>query len=374
MTVGGLAGLTLGKTIANTGLRWIPFFLPNLGRALGASTSALTSVLGLGELAGLLTLAAGRSLDRGRERAVMTVGMALVGISTILAIVGSLVVFAIGQFLLTLGVALYTVGGHAFISRHVSFSRRGRSIGIFEVSWALGLLVGAPAAALMIEYISWRAPFVAIGVLAFVACGFLLRVEDRSQRIAAADPNEPKVRLNANAWYAVGGSAGIALAGLTTIVIVGTWLEDKLDVSTGGIGVVAMGFGAVELLSSTTSASFSDRLGKNRSTRGGLVLVGIGLVIMGFTSDSLVVGVIGLVIFFCGFEYAIVTSFSVVSEAMPTARGRVLAANVAIGTFARGAGSIASGFLYEAYGIVGPATLSGIGAAFAFGCLSRVSE
>ncbi|NNE94680.1 MAG: MFS transporter [Acidimicrobiales bacterium] len=375
LSTAGLIGLTAGKTITNVGLRWIPFFLPNLGRAFGATTAALTTALGIGEMAGLLTAAAGRQLDRGAERLIMTTGMGLVGLSTVLAIVGSFPTFVASQFLLILGISLYTVGGHAYISRHVAFARRGRAIGIFEVSWALGLLVGAPSAALLIEGISWRAPFVAVGIMAFVACGFLIRTPE-DPNLARVNParDQPLPTLDPNAWAAVGASAGIALAGLTTIVIIGTWLEEVLGVSTAGVGAVAMGFGAVELLASSGSARFSDRLGKRRSTRSALLVICCGLAVMAAAQSSLLIGVVGLILFFVGFEYAIVTSFSVVSEALPTGRGRVLSVNMALGTVARGVGSVSSGFLYEGFGIGGPAALSAFGAVSAFYLLGRVAS
>jgi hypothetical protein len=64
-------------------------------------------------------------------------------------------------------------------------------------------------------------------------------------------------------------------------------------------------------------------------------------------------------IFLLGFEYGFVTSLSLVSEAMPAARGRTLALGNGIGTLARGSATIASGWLYGAHGIVGTAALSG---------------
>ena len=77
----------------------------------------------------------------------------------------------------------------------------------------------------------------------------------------------------------------------------------------------------------------------------------------------------GLAVFFVGFEYALVTSFTIVSEAAPDARGRTIAVNNAVGTAARSAGAVASGFLFDAHGIAGPATLSAIAAAAALGLL-----
>ena len=46
-----------------------------------------------------------------------------------------------------------------------------------------------------------------------------------------------------------------------------------------------------------------------------------------------------------------------------------LAANNAVGTLARGAGAVASGFLYDTHGITGPAILSAVAAGLAVALL-----
>ncbi len=84
----------------------------------------------------------------------------------------------------------------------------------------------------------------------------------------------------------------------------------------------------------------------------------VGLFVMTRAGSSLPIGAAGLFLFFVGFEFSIVTSFSFVSEAMPAARGRVLAVNNAVGTLFRGLGISVSGVLYERWGIDGPVALS----------------
>ena len=165
-------------------------------------------------------------------------------------------------------------------------------------------------------------------------------------------------------------SAATAVTGLTTIVIAGTWLDDALGVSTGGVGLVAMAFGAAELVASTSSAAVADRIGPNLATRITLAMAVAGLLVMTQAGTSLLIGASGLFLFFVGFEFAIVTSFSIVSESMPAARGRVLATNVAVGTLFRGVGVMASGTLYAAFGVGGPAGVSLISAVVAIGLLA----
>ena len=108
------------------------------------STTQLTTVIGVSEFAGLSTLAVGDHLDRGRERLVMVTSLGLVSISSVIALGGSLTTFAVAFVVLVLGVSNYTVAGHTWISHRVAYRWRARSFGVFEMSWALALLLGAP--------------------------------------------------------------------------------------------------------------------------------------------------------------------------------------------------------------------------------------
>ncbi|MGY9081923.1 MAG: MFS transporter [Acidimicrobiales bacterium] len=350
--------LTAAKAVLNTALRWAPFFLPTLAGAFGTTAAKLTTVLGLGETAGLSTLLIGRQLDGGRERTIMVAALGLAAVSSLGALTGNFWVFAASYVALVIGASAFTVSGHAFLSRRVPFERRARTIGVFETSWALALLVGAPSIALLINVFGWRAPFLVLAAL--LAIMSLVVGLGRDDSVPLDDANAPLVRqpLTTDAWILIGASAAIAMTGLTTIVIAGTWLDEALGVSTGGIGLVAMAFGAAEITASSSSAAFADRAGPIHSTRVALILAIVGLLVMTQAGSSLLIGALGLLLFFLGFEFSIVTSFSIVSEAMPQARGRALAANSAVGTAARGIGIVMSGLLYQAYGINGPIAIS----------------
>jgi len=376
-----LATITGAKAVANTALRWIPPFLPTLEVAFGATTTQLTTILGASEFAGMSTLAVGDHLDRGRERAVMVTSLGLVTLSSLIALAGSIVSFAVAFVLLVLGVANYTVAGHAWISHRVGYQWRARSIGIFEISWALAMLVGAPIVAVLINRFGWRGPFVALAagslVAAFVVALVLPSSPPRDPATLTVDELHPdgalsdlrrRPAMTGRAWLVVGGSALLTLAGISVFVVSGSWLSDSFDVSTSGIGVVAMGFGAAELTASTSIAAFADRLGKLRSTLAGICTLLVGLGIMAIAGDRLAVGVVGLLVFLLGFEYGFVTSLSLTSEAMPHARGATLAIGNAVGTLARGSGIIISGLLFGTFGITGSLALSACAATGSLAC------
>lgn len=367
-----LVRLTFGKGTANTAFRWLPFFLPTLTLAFDSSTATLALLLGIAEAAGLCTLVIGRWLDAGRERAVMVVGLFGVVVSSALALVGSVPFFAAGAILLGAASALIAVAGHTWISARVGFDRRARFIGVFEVSWASALLVGVPIIAVLINVFGWRAPFVAVAIAAAFAALLVGTIDDGAEAAARPRSREPKTRFSTDAWLVIGASSAIAMAGLTTIVVAGTWLDEGLGVSTGGVGLVAMAFGVAELLASTSSSAFADRIGKGRSMVFSIAGVLIGLGIIATAASSLLVGATGLFVFFVAFEYSIVTSFSLVSEVMPATRGRVLGIGNAVSTLSRGIGVAAAGVLYDRFGISGPVLLSAAAAATALALLSVV--
>ncbi|MDH3704559.1 MAG: MFS transporter [Acidimicrobiia bacterium] len=370
-----LVQLTVAKTTANTALRWIPPFLPTLAAAFATSTTTLTTILGVAELAGLTTLFAGRRLDQGSERVVMTVGLVTVSAACALATAGVVPVFAIAALLLVAGNANFTVAGHAWISHRVPYYRRARSIGLFETSWALSLLVGAPIIAVLIDRWGWRAPFVALAAATLLAA-LAIRPRHRVPRPAAGllVVSGPTARLDRQAAQVIAGVALLAAAGLSVFVVSGTWLRDSFDVSTAGLGTVAMAFGAVELVASGGSAALADRTGKRASVLAGIFVLLFGLAAMASAGSSVVVGVLGLVLLLLGFEFAFVTSLSLLSEAMPDARGSTLAIGTAASTAARAAGMVLSGVLYGAWGIGGTIALSGVCAVSAGGLFVGVKR
>lgn len=353
-----LVRLTASKATTNSAFRWVAFFLPTLTAAFGATTAQLTAVLGVGETAGLSSLAVGRQLDRGRERIVLHAALALTAVGSLAALLGSLPAFAVAYFLIMLGVSFVTVGGHTYLSRRVRYARRARAIGLFETSWAMALLIGAPVAALLIGWFGWRGPFVFFAVASGIMLVVLRTAQDNSVVLDDVDGAGASSRISAGAWVLVAASAAVAITGLTTAVIAGTWLDEAFAVSTGGVGLVAMAFGGAELAASSASAAVADSVGPMRATQMALIVTLIGLLVMTRAGSSLPIGAAGLLLFFVGFEFAIVTSFAFVSEAQPGARGRVLALNTAVGTVLRGIGIAMSGVLYERFGIDGPVTLS----------------
>ncbi|MFW2332384.1 MFS transporter, partial [Ilumatobacter sp.] len=178
---------------------------------------------------------------------------------------------------------------------------------------------------------------------------------------------ESDTRLPRSAWFPILASAATAGAGLGTFVVSGAWLDDEFGVSTGGLGLVAAGFGAIELASSVSVATIGDRVGSRRSLLIGLGGLVTGIAAMAASGDSRTFAIVALMVFFAGFEFAFVSSLTLVTEAAPLARGRAIGISNACGTITRASAVFASGQLYEAFGISGSITLAACIAVAAFG-------
>ena len=353
---GELLALTGAKTISNTALRWVGPFLPTLERAFGASTGTLTSIIGVAELGGLTTVASGRTIDRGHERTVFVAGMTAVLASSLIALVGEIWSFAVSFGLLVLGVANLTVAGHAWIGSRVPFSRRARALGIFEMSWAIALLVGAPVLAAVIALGGWRAAYVTLAIAAAVGVLWALASVRADEPHPATEAGRP-ARLPRTAWAPMIASALAAAAGLGLFVVSGAWLDDEFGVSTGGLGVIAAAIGLVELTSSGAVVALGDRVGARRSVALGLLVLGVGGFLVA-TASNRAAAIVALLVYIAGFEFAFVSSLTLVTEAAPLARGRAIGLANAIGTVARAGAVTLSGQLYEAFGIDGTVAMT----------------
>jgi len=142
----------------------------------------------------------------------------------------------------------------------------------------------------------------------------------------------------------------------------GAWMADRHGLEIGGLGAVATAMGAVELVSSSTMADVSDRIGIRRSVLIGVVVLLGGLGIMAVSASSTAVAIIGLCVFIGGFEYGFVSSLSMMSEAAPLARGRALAIGNAISTVARSVAVVISGQLYDNVGMGASIALAALAA------------
>ena len=129
------------------------------------------------------------------------------------------------------------------------------------------------------------------------------------------------------------------------------------------MAVVGFSFGVVELVASTTSAQYTDKVGKERSIMGGALLIVPAGIAIALGSSNLVIGVIAAAVFFLGFEFAVVSLLPIASQLVPNSPGTGLGWVLGAGTLGRAVMAIIATRSYEQYGMHAPAL---IGAGFGF--------
>jgi predicted MFS family arabinose efflux permease len=125
-----------------------------------------------------------------------------------------------------------------------------------------------------------------------------------------------------------------------------TWLKDVLGANESMLGNLFILIGIAELAGSLAVVAFSDRIGKRRSVLASFTITSICLILMPIVDTSWLSTVIVLFVFYFMIEYAIVATFPLLSEALPQARGTMMALVSATIGFGRIFSSLSSEWLY----------------------------
>jgi predicted MFS family arabinose efflux permease len=340
-----LGFLSATRLVTNTAYRFVYPFLPAIGRGLGVSLEQAGLLVSVRSIAGVATPAAVAAAGRrgGRTRIIgaglllFTAGAALTAATNLYA--GAMIGFA----LIGLGKPVFDVGGHTLIADRTPYRRRARFISIFELTWAMSLLVGAPAAGWLIRRFGWQAPF---WVFAGAAAAALIA----TPRVLGTVPGTParsmRPTLGRAALMLLVAATLFTFSAEITFVVFGAWLEDRFGFSLLALGGAAMLIALAELAGEGTTLAFADRIGPKRSVAAGLVVSIVGFAALVPASGSLAPGLAVLALGFFGFELTIVSSLPLATEVAPESRAGYLALFTVAFSLARAAGAAAGPALF----------------------------
>ena len=354
------------RLVLSTARRFAYPFAPALSRGLGVSLPAITSLIAVNWSTSLLGIVVGPISDRIGYRKMMIIGMALLGTGMLAG--GFFPFYAVMMFALFLagmGKVIFDPAVQAYVSERVPYRRRGTAIGFLEISWAGSTLLGVPLIALLIDDVSWRAPFFAmglIGILGSLAVALIFPGDVKVTTPAGSVQSYKKMlQLLVKDKSALGAMAYVfffSAAIDNLFVVYGAWLEKAFDV---GIIVLGMGtavIGVAELVGEIMVAAVSDRFGLKR-----VVTLGVGLCILTyallpFVGQSLALALAGLFVHFLIFEFTIISSVALCTELQPQMRATLLAGFFAGAGLGRVAGALVGGPVWLAGGIVATGMIS----------------
>jgi DHA1 family multidrug resistance protein-like MFS transporter len=310
----------------------IPLFAKDFG-ASNFAAGAVISVFALVRLASAPV--AGRFVNRFGERPVLATGIAIVGVSSLLAGFSGnyaqlLVLRGIGGF----GSAMFTVSSFALLLRVVSPDQRGRAAGTYQTGFLLGAIAG-PAFGGPLTAWSLRAPFFVYAATLLVAGGlataFLTRTALHEHEIVAgtADhaPTTLGTALRSSAYRAAVANnfaVGWAIVGVRSSLIPLFVVEGlRLSPSWTGAGLVLSG--AVQALVLVPAGRLVDTRGRRLFLRAGAAIslvAGVTLSLAGGAAMLLA----GMALYGTGSALLGVSSAAVVGDAIGGRGGTPVAA------------------------------------------------
>jgi len=353
-----ITAVTVARLVANAAYRFAPLFLATIARGFDVSLSTLGFAIFVSELSGFASPFAGRIVDRLTHRNSMVLGLigSAVG-CTIAAVSTSPLMFAVGVTILALTKQSFDLGLGAWIADHVPYNQRGKIVGLTETAWALGLLVGVSIMGLITAATNWRIGF-AFAVLCLVVSIFVIfnRVTNEA-RVPHESRSTTPQRITGNSWLVVFTMFCIMCSAQNLFVTFGAWLEDEFQFGAARLAVAGFSLGLVELVASVSSSRQTDKWGKERSIALGALLVIPGGIFLCLGSNNLIIGLIGVFIYFLGFEFSVVSLLSLATSLVPNSPGTGLGWVLGAGTLGRAVMAIIATHLFESFGVQGPALM-----------------
>lgn len=344
--------LVTARVVVNTLYRMVYPFLPVFSRSLGVDLGSLSLVITARSLMGVLSPFLGSIADRRGRKAGLLFGLGLFSAGVSLVYFRPLFPFFILSLLLgALGKDTFDPALQAYIGDRIPYRRRGLAMALIEMSWSFSFIFGIPVAGFLIARSGWVSPFpfLALAGLFFM---FLIAWMIPGDPVAASAAASffPNIRLVYACWPALAGLAmGVLISMGNEVVnlVFGVWIEDSFGVQIAALGLASTIIGLSEFGGESLVGVFADRLGKPFSIGMGLVLNCAAVLALPLFGGNFKSALVGLFLFYITFEFTIVSTYPLMSEILPNARGTIMGMYVTSQALGRAAGDLAAAPLYR---------------------------
>lgn len=318
--------LTAIKLVLNAGFRFVYPFLPAIGRGLGVDLGQMGVLLSVRWGAGFTAPLTVAAVDRvGSSRRLLLAGLISFGAGSLVTATSGVFVGAlVGFAFIGVGKPLFDIGAQTYVSERVPYRSRARSLGILELSWAGGFLIGAPLAGWLIDLWSWEAPFWVFGTIALIALGGVALVLEPSDSHHTTGTERRTQSNSAIVPFLV----AVTIAGFTlelVFVTLGAWLEGSFGLSLAGLAGVGALLGVAEFGGEGVMVGFTDRIGKRNSFAGGLGVTAVFLGVLALVNTEMAPALIALFMVIMSLELAVISAIPLATELRPARRSRFLA-------------------------------------------------
>lgn len=348
-----MATLLVLKLVANTAVRLVYPFLPAIARGLGIDLNqagALVSIRWASSMAAPAVMSVAGRIPGSRQLLIGGLIIFSAG-SIVTAWTGVFLGAVIGFALVGLSKPMIDVSSQVYVSERVAYEQRARYVGILEIAWAGGLLIGAPVAGWLIENWSWEAPFWTVGLLGIAGVGLALLFLDSDDGAAAGQMVRAADSPGRQVILVLTTIVMFSFAHESVLVVLGGWLEGSFGLTLLALGGVGTLIGVAELIGEVSMASFTDRIGKRNSLAIGIGAGGVLLLLLSIVYDQFLPSMVVLFLAGVVIEFGIISAIPMATELRPRARARTLSLLVVSSALGRVAGDLIAPRVFTAGGM-----------------------
>lgn len=364
---GALAALLGGRFVINTAFRIVYPLLALLAVQLNVDLRTASLLITMQVGVTLLSPLGGRLADLRGDRFAMLAGLGTFCMGALVcALASGFGPFLLGYSLIGLGSTLYMPAMQLYASARSSYAQRGRVLGMLETSWALAALIGVTGLTVLVEAQDalsgayWV--IFALGVAGFAATALLTTATPAPAPTGATpQPQPPPARIIAQQGVlpALGFIVLQLLAVELIFVVYAAWLQADFNATTAQLGLVFGILGIMELAGSIGAALFTDRVGKRRAVLAGFGAMALIVLVLPLTAGRWELFLAAFLLFGLAFEFAVVSTFPLMSGLVREGRGTVIALAIAMVGLGRITGSLIGPRLFESFGFGANALLAG---------------
>lgn len=349
-----LATLTFARLVMNMTRRFPYPFLPEISRQLGVSLDSVQNVMAVNAGVGLGSPLLGPIGERyGRKRVMMGSLILMMLASVVGAISPQFGLFAVAMIAFGIVKMVFAPAISAYIADHIPYERRGRAIGITELSWAGSLLVAAPIAGFLLGASGLQSVFLMLLVACLLALVAVYRFLPADHPSGDAIPRGitplatwRALRSNPVAFRALTYTFLFVIANEIFFINYAAYMETTFDLALTALGAVTVVIAVAEVCGEFVVIGFADRYGKRRVALIGVTISSIGYILLPIFFFSLPLTLAMVFLIFFTLEIAILASVTLYTEILPDARAIMMSSYVGAESLGRLVGAALGGWLY----------------------------
>jgi predicted MFS family arabinose efflux permease len=310
-------------------------FLPFIAVGVGVSENTIQNAIVLRSSLGVAGPLLGSVGDRYGRKLAMIIGMTLFIIGMVLVALWPTYPALFASLMLT-GVSkiVFDASMQAYLGDRVPYARRGLAIALTEFGWSGAYLLGVPLIGWLIARAGWQSPFLWLTLFGVGTTYWLSRIlpPDAMHAVDRLSLMQ-SLRLilsHRSAVAALAVGATITTSNDIINIIYGVWMNDSFGLQIEALGASVIVIGVSELIGEGLVAGLSDRFGKRRTLGIGLACYALACLILPVVGTTLEGALIGLFIFFLGFEFTLVSAIPLMTELVPGARATLMSATLTV--------------------------------------------